>query len=161
MSQHYPTHLSTQGEKMNYRLMFTLNAIVAGIFGAAFLLFPQTLMRFFGVNDSVNVVAAILTARFFGGSLLVTAALLWFLQNGSEGLQKSEAAAMMVASIGGFVLTVMGMASLKVIRANGWIPLVIFVVLAAGYAYLVFGVSVSVSPSPSSAKTPSSAKKKK
>lgn len=146
---------------MNYRLMFTLNAIVAGVFGAAFLLFPQTLMLFFGVNDSVNVVAAILTARFFGGSLLVTAALLWFLQNGSEGLQKSEAAAMMVASIGGFALTIMGMASLKVIRENGWIPLVVFVVLAVGYAYLVFGVSVSVLPAPSSAKTPSLAKKKK
>ncbi|MDD2921367.1 MAG: hypothetical protein PHQ36_03705 [Anaerolineales bacterium] len=129
---------------MSYRLMFIVNAIAAAIFGAAFLFVPQTMMRFFGVNDSINVVAALVMARFFGGALMVIAALLWFLKDSVKNLQKTQSAVLMISSVGGFILTIVGMAASKVIRDMGWIPLTIYVVLALGYAYLVFGVSVSV-----------------
>lgn len=127
---------------MSYRLMFILNAIVAAVFGAAFLFVPHTFNLFFGVSDTT--IPAELMARFFGGSLMLIAALLWFLKDSAKDLQKTQAAVLMVSSVGGFILTIVGMTAPKVIRLMGWIPLTIYVILALGYAYLVFGVSVSV-----------------
>ena len=127
---------------MSYRLMFMINAIVCAVFGAVFLVAPKSILFFFDMTDAIVATQPI--ARFFGGALIVTAALLWFLQEGGKELQKTHAITMMVASIGGFILTIMGMFSDKVIRANGWIPLVVYFLFAVGYAYLVFGVKVTV-----------------
>lgn len=126
---------------MNYRLMFTLNAIVAAVFGALFLVAPKFSILFFGVSDSY--VSTQIVARFFGGAMLVTAAFLWFLKD-SMDMQKNTAITLLAASVTGFILAALGMFSDKVIRANGWVLLVIFLLFAMGYAYLVFGISVSV-----------------
>ncbi len=127
---------------MSYRLMFALNTIVAAVFGALFLLMPKFfLVEFFGVTDATIATQAVL--RFFGGGLIAAGILLWFIKD-SKDAQKPAAFTMLAASIGGFALTILGMVSDKVIRANGWIPLVIYIAFALGYAYLVFGVSVTV-----------------
>jgi hypothetical protein len=50
----------------------------------------------------------------------------------------------MVASAGGFILTLLGMFMYKVIRTTGWILVLAFLLFTVGYAYLVFRVSVKV-----------------
>jgi hypothetical protein len=58
---------------------------------------------------------------------------------------KVQAATMMIASLAGFVLVVMDLISKeRVLRFYGWIILLVYLFLAAGHAYLVFGVTVKV-----------------
>jgi len=126
---------------MNYRLMFTLNAIVAAVFGALFLAASKSILTLFGVTDAT--VATLVVARFFGGSLIAMGVLIWFLKDVKD-MQKNTAITLLAASVAGFILTILGMVSDKVIRSNGWVLLVIYALFALGYAYLIFGVSVSV-----------------
>jgi hypothetical protein len=128
---------------MNYRLMVILNVVVAAAAGVALVVAPQPFLQFFGVTDAYT--STLLIARFFGGALIVTAVLLWFLKDSTKELVKTEALTMMVASAAGAVLVVIDLVSKKgVLRSNGWIPLLIYLLLAAGYAYTIFGVTVKV-----------------
>jgi uncharacterized membrane protein YfcA len=86
--------------------------------------------------------------RFLGGSLLTAGLSLWFLQDIPAKKQKAVSFLLFAASIGGFVLSLFGMTSIGVLRANGWIPLVAFGLFALVYAYLTF-----LQPKPAPAKS--------
>lgn len=121
---------------MNYKLMFMINAVVAALFGVAFLVLPDFVFKQFA---SESYIAMVLLARFFGGTLLMSAVLMWFMTNADEELQRSVAFVLLAGAIGGFVLSLMGIAGASaVIRANGWVLLVIYVIFGLGYAYLLF-----------------------
>jgi len=121
---------------MNYRVMLILNAIVLAVFGAFFLILPQTALAQFGTEAYVST---LLVARFLGGAMLMSGIFIWFLKDIlDQKTQKSLEMAMLAGSVGGFVLTLIGMSSSGVIRANGWILLVITVVFSLGYAFLLF-----------------------
>jgi hypothetical protein len=126
---------------MNYRLMFTLNAIVAAVTGVLFVAAPSFFLTMFGFFDAS--VATQVVTRFYGGALAVTAVFIWLLSN-IPATQKNTAITLMVASAGGFILTLLGMFMYKVIRTNGWILVLAFLLFTVGYAYLVFRVSVKV-----------------
>ncbi len=128
---------------MSYRLMFLLNAVVAAAAGAALLAAPQPFLQFFGVSDAYT--STLVMSRFLGGALIVTAVLLWFLKDSAPEQIKPEAFTMMAASAGGAILVVMELFSKKnVLRENGWMLLLVFLALALGYAYIVFGVTIEV-----------------
>ena len=121
---------------MSYRILFTLNALVAAMLGGFFLILPESALTVFGTEVYV---AMLLAGRFIGGGFLMTGVLIWFLKDVSmESMQRNLAIALLGGSVGGFVLTLLGMTSSGVIRTNGWIPLVICVVFALGYAFLAF-----------------------
>ena len=130
---------------MSYRLMFIINAVVAAAAGLALLVSPVSLFNFFNMAGGGDTVGHVLLARFYGGTLIVIAALLWFLQDSHKETMKTESFAMMVLSLIGAVMMVMELTSkTPILRAYGWIILLIYLALAAGYAYLVFGVTVKV-----------------
>ena len=120
---------------MSYRIMLILNAIIVALFGAFFLIMPQTALSQF---RSDVYVSTLLMARFFGGAMLMSGIFIWFLKDVDQKTQKNLEIAMLAGSVGGFVLSLIGMASSGVIRANGWILLVITVVFSLGYAFLLF-----------------------
>lgn len=122
---------------MSYKLMFILNAIVAILFGAAFLVVPEAALAQFRTE---TYAATLLVSRFFGAALLTIGFLLWFAKDAAgESVQKGMGAVMFASAILGFVVTVMGTAGSKsVIRANGWVVMVIYLLLTLGYAYLLF-----------------------
>jgi hypothetical protein len=126
---------------MNYRLMFTINAIVAAAIGALLLAVSKSMLILFGITDATT--ATVVVTRFFGGSLVAAGVLIWFLKDVKD-MQRNTAITLLAASVVGFILTLLGMVSDKVIRSNGWVLLVIYFLFALGYAYLIFGVSVSV-----------------
>jgi len=116
------------------RILFILNAVVVALIGAFFLILPQTALDLFGTETYVPM---LLVARFFGGAMLMSGVFIWFLKDLiDEATQKNVAIALMAASVGTFVLILIGMAS--IIRTNGWIPLVISVLFAVGYAFALF-----------------------
>ena len=126
---------------MNYRLMFVVNAVVVAVFGALFLIMPDLTLTQFGVE---RYTATLFVARFFGGAMLMTAIFIWFAKEiGDARVQRSMAIALLASSVVGFILTIIGIASSSaVIRENGWVLLVIYILFSLGYGYLLSGIAI-------------------
>lgn len=120
---------------MSYRLMFIVNAVVLAIFGVLFMVMPEFVLAQF---KSEVYVATIYVTRFLGAALLMGGLLLWFLLDVPAKKQKLITFLMLAYSIGGFAMSLIGMTSVGVLRANGWALLVLFGVFALVYAYMLF-----------------------
>ncbi|MCP4141088.1 MAG: hypothetical protein GY755_12545 [Chloroflexi bacterium] len=122
---------------MNHKLMFTLNAIVALIFGFAFLLVPVLVLEMFGVE---TYVATVLFGRFFGVAMVALGLLLWFTKDiPDESMQKWMGISMFISAFLGLIVTVLGISPASgVIRANGWVIILTYLFFTLGYAYLIF-----------------------
>ncbi len=120
---------------MNYRFMFIINAVALAIFGVLFMIMPEFVLTQF---KSEVYVITLYVARFMGGVMLMGGTLLWFLLDLPVKKQKVIATLLLAYSIGGFVMSLLGMTSIGVLRANGWVLLVIFGIFALIYAYMLF-----------------------
>lgn len=120
---------------MNYRIMFLINAFLAVLLGLGFLAVPDRVLDQFGVD---GYAATKLLSQFFGTALLGLGLLLWFAKDVTdENLQKGMGIALLVGAVAGLAITVLGTTS-GVLRSNWWIAMVIYLLLGAAYAYLVF-----------------------
>lgn len=64
--------------------------------------------------------------------------LLWFAKDVTEAnLQKGMGSALLVGAAAGLIITIMGTIS-GILRANWWIAMVVYAILAVAYGYLVF-----------------------
>lgn len=133
---------------MSYQMMFIVNAVVLALFGGAFMIMPEFVLAQF---KSETYIATMYLARFMGGTLVLGGLLLWFLQDIVAKKQKIIAFLLLASSIGGFVLTLFGMTSIGVLRANGWVLLVIFGLFSLIYAYMLF---LQPKPAPAKASAP-------
>jgi hypothetical protein len=115
--------------------MFMVNAVILAVLGALLILMPEFVLNQF---KSEMYVITLFVVRFFGGTLLLAGLLLWFLQDISVKKQKVVALILAASSVGGFVLSLLGMTSFGVLRANGWVLLVIFGLFALIYGYMIF-----------------------
>ncbi len=120
---------------MSYPLMFIVNAVVLAVFGGAFLVMPEFVLTQF---KSEVYIATLYAVRFMGGALLLGGCLLWLMQELSAKKQKVVAFLLLAGSVGGFVMSLLGMTSIGVLRANGWVLLVLFGLFALVYGYMLF-----------------------
>ena len=129
---------------MNYRLMFMINAFLAVVLGLGFLIVPNRILGQFGVD---GYAATKLLSQFFGTAMLGLGLLLWFAKDVTDAnLQKGMGIALLVGAVGGLFITVMGTTS-GVLRANWWMALVVYAILGAAYAYLLFQKPKQLGPS--------------
>jgi len=85
-------------------------------------------------------------ARFFGAAMILAGFFIWAAKDiGDARMEKNMAIMLLVSSIAGFILTLVGMVGVDVIRANGWIPLVLHILFVLAYGYLVSGITVTAS----------------
>ncbi|MBV6394314.1 MAG: hypothetical protein KPEEDBHJ_03568 [Anaerolineales bacterium] len=125
---------------MTHRFMSTLNAVVLAAFGVMFLALPEFSLELFGVE---TYTATIFVARFFGAALALTGMVLWMAKDlGDARAAKTLTIMLLAGSVIGFILTLVGMVGVDVIRANGWILLVIHIIFALGYGYMLSGVTI-------------------
>jgi hypothetical protein len=115
--------------------MFIINSVALALFGVLFMIMPEFVLTQF---KSEVYVATLYVARFFGGALLMGGLLLWFLLDMPAKKQRLIAILLLAYSIGGFVMGLLGMTTIGVLRAYGWVLLVIFGVFAMTYAYMLF-----------------------
>lgn len=121
---------------MSYKLLFLLNALVALAIGLAFLFVPGMVLEQFKTEPYASTV---FVTRFFGFSTLMVGLVLWFAKDLTDpGAQKGLALAMLAGSVIGLILALVGMLGVKVIRVNGWIPVVLFMISALGYGSALF-----------------------
>lgn len=119
---------------MNYKVLFVLNALVAVLAGLVLLFVPATGLAQF--NMDARVTEQFLT-RALGAALVSLGLALWFAKDAGESAQRNLGMASLAGAVLGLVVTLIGAAS-KIIRVNSWIPIVIFVVFALGYAFMLF-----------------------
>jgi hypothetical protein len=122
---------------MSYRLLFLVNAFVAFALGLGFLIVPALALDQFGVEQYASTK---LVSQFFGTTLLALGLMLWFAKDVSDaGQQKGMSVALLLGAVAGLVVTVIGISPASgVIRSNGWIAILIYVLFALGYGFLVF-----------------------
>jgi hypothetical protein len=122
---------------MTYKFLFVLNALVALVFSLGFLFKPDAVLPFFGVTE--QYASTIWVARFFGSALFALSLVLWFAKDAEENVQKGTSWGLFISSLVGLVLTVMASVSATaVLRKNSWIPIVVYILFALGYAFMLF-----------------------
>jgi hypothetical protein len=124
---------------MNYRVAFTINAIVVALFGVGLLFLPDFVLTQFGASEGYVIV--IYLCRILGGALVLLAWFLWMLKDMANAkLQRTIALGLLGFAAAGFVFSIMGMSreSIGVLRNNGWVLLVAYGLFALIYGYMLF-----------------------
>lgn len=125
---------------MNYRFMFIINAIGLALFGVIFLVMPEFALTLF---DTETYAATVFVARFLGGAMIMAGVFIWLAKELTDARTgKTMVIVLLISSIVGFILTLIGIVSVNVIRANGWILLVLHILFVLGYGYLLSGVAI-------------------
>lgn len=120
---------------MSYKVIFVINALVAVVFGIAFLVVPTIALRQFGVDEYASTK---LILQFFGTGLLTIGLLTWFAKDVVDAnVQKGMGVAMLIGSLAGLVMSIIGVATGSV-RILGWLVIVIYAVFTLAYGFLLF-----------------------
>ena len=120
---------------MKFSTWLTIAAVVAVVFGLAFVLVTGPLLSVYGITLDK---AGTLVAQLFGASLLGFAVLNWF----ARGVTDREARqAILLANLAsdavGFVMALIGQLA-GVANALGWSTVALYLLLALGFAYFQF-----------------------
>jgi hypothetical protein len=121
---------------MKLSLWFTINAVIAVLFGLGFVLMPAQVLSLYAV---VLPVEGLYVARLFGGSLLGFGIITWMLRNSAPASVEVRGVllGLFVSELLGFVFSLyyqlQGMAN-----SLGWLTVVIYLVLGLGFAYFYF-----------------------
>lgn len=120
---------------MNYRSIFLLNALIAVLLGLGLLAVPGAVLTQFGVD---GYAATRLVSQFFGTASLAIGLVLWFAKDLTDAqLQKGMGVGMLVGAVAGLVISLVGTTS-GILRSNGWVAMLIYLLLGLAYGYLVF-----------------------
>ncbi len=120
---------------MKVSTLFTINAIVAVVFGLVFVLAPAWTLSLYGItsNDPLNYVG-----QLFGASLLSFAVITWLARNATASPARGAIVlALFIGDAIGFVVSLI--AQMKgYANALGWSTVAIYLLLALGFGYLQF-----------------------
>jgi len=120
---------------MTLRRLFAINLFLALFFGLSCALLPRESCAAYGLTANT---AALWTTRLLGGSLLGFATLMWFgWRSATEATRRAIAFALLVQDSIGFVASLEAQGSHEM-TALGWSNLVLYGLLALGYAYCLF-----------------------
>jgi hypothetical protein len=114
---------------------FVVVAVVSALFGLGFLLIPDQLASWYGAttNDLASMMG-----RFFGSALIAVAIIVFMARDlGASPALTGVLWGGLVLSVIDALLTLWGTAA-GVFDALGWVTVIIDVLLAAGFAYLLF-----------------------
>ena len=120
---------------MNLKNLFTINAIVAILFGLGFLLVPDTAMSLYGLDLSAG---GLIVAQYLGSAYVGLAALMW-LQRTKEHTDARRAVVLGLLThfVVGLVVSVISALSGE-LNALGWLNVLIFLFFTLGYGYFQF-----------------------
>ena len=115
--------------------LFVVNAVIAGLFGLAFVFAPAQLLAQYGLVVDAGFG---LVAQLFGAALVGYAILTWLVRKvGDSEARRAIVLALFISDGVAFVLALM--AQLKgLVNTLGWSTVAIYLVLALGFAYFQF-----------------------
>ncbi len=121
---------------MNLKNLLMINAILAWLFGLAFVLMPADTLGIYGLI--ILPVASILMARLFGGALLGLGTISWFAQSSGDSDARSAILLGFIVADGvGFFIAFMAQLD-GVVNNFGWSTVAIYLLIGLGFAYYRF-----------------------
>jgi hypothetical protein len=115
--------------------LFGINAVIAGLFGLAFVFAPARLLAQYGlaVDPGFGLIA-----QLFGAALIGYAILTWQARNAGESdARRAIVFALFVADGVAAVIALMGQLR-GFVNSLGWSTVVIYLLLGIGFAYFYF-----------------------
>ena len=120
---------------MKLSILFTINAIVAVVFGLALVLVAATFMSLYGITLSPG---GLIIARLFGAALLGYAVLTWFARDAKDSdARRAIVLALFIGDVVGFIVALLGQLS-GAVNTLGWSTVAIYLLLALGFGYFQF-----------------------
>jgi hypothetical protein len=120
---------------MNIRNLFTVSAIVAGLFGLAFVLVPGPLTELYGIELSDG---GLYVGRLLGAAFLMFAVLTWQSRDAQDSTARQAIIlALLVGFVVGFVVSLVGQFN-NIVNALGWTTVAIYLLFSVGYGYFQF-----------------------
>jgi hypothetical protein len=133
---------------MKLRTLLIINAVVAAVFGLAFVLVPSQVASQYGIEGTA---ALDYMGRLFGAALIGYAVLTWLARNANESTARTAIVlALLIGNGVGFVVALISQIN-EVVNALGWSSVAIYLLLALGYGYFQFAA-----PAPQEAPRPAS-----
>ena len=122
---------------MTYKNFLTFASVVAFIFGLGFVLMPAQLVQFYNVTLNEG---GILIAQLFGATLLGFGVLNWSARSFGEGeATRAVLTANLATDAVGVIFSLIGqLGGVPGVNALGWSTVLLYLILAAGFAYLRF-----------------------
>ncbi|MBF8284526.1 MAG: hypothetical protein HW378_3441 [Anaerolineales bacterium] len=120
---------------MKLSTWLTIAAVVAVVFGLAFVLVTGPLLSFYGITLDK---AGTLVAQLFGAALIGFAVLNWFARGVTDReAQRAILLGNLASDTVGFVMALIGQLA-GVANALGWSTVALYLLLALGFAYFQF-----------------------
>ena len=120
---------------MKLSSLMTVNAVIAGLFGIAFVGAPARVLAMYGITVDAPFA---LVAQLFGAALLGYALLTWAARNaGPSDARGAIVFALFVSDAIAFVVSLIAQTR-HVVNQMGWSTVAIYLVLALGFAYFQF-----------------------
>ena len=120
---------------MRLKNLFAVNAVIAGLFGLAFVFAPAALLARYGLTLDAQFAVV---AQLFGAALIGYAILTWSVRNAGESeARRAIVLALFVSDAIAFVLALI--AQLRgLVNSLGWSTVAIYLLLGIGFAYFLF-----------------------
>jgi hypothetical protein len=125
---------------MKLRTLMVINAVIAGLFGIAFLIVPWQVLSLYGVQPSpvLNYLG-----QLFGAALFTFAVLSWEARKAvASDARKAIVWALFIGDGIGFIVALMGQLN-HVVNALGWLTVAIYLLLVVGFGYFNYAKSSS------------------
>ncbi len=120
---------------MKLSTLMRINAVVAAVFGIAFVLVPGQVLSLYGPDTTA---ALKYTGQLFGAALVSFAVLTWSARNAENSeARRAIVLALFVGDAVGFVLALIGQLG-NVVNSLGWSTVAIYLLLAVGFGYFQF-----------------------
>ena len=120
---------------MKLNNLMVINAIVAALFGIAFVLVPAQVIQLYGitVDAPLKYVGQLLGASFVGFAFLT-----WLARNATDSdARRAIVLALFVSDGVGFVVALIGQLA-GVVNSLGWLNVAIYLLFALGFGYFQF-----------------------
>ena len=130
---------------MRLNTLLVINAVVAAVFGIAFVLVPTQVMSLYGAEVSA---ALKYTGQLFGAALMAFAVLSWSARNAADSeARRAIVLALFIGDLVGLVVAFLGQLG-GVVNALGWSTVVLYLLLTLGFGYFQFFKPVSQAAPP-------------
>ena len=120
---------------MKLSTLLIINAVVAALFGIAFVLVPGQVVSLYGLEATatLNYAGQLLGAAFVGFAVLT-----WSARNANDSTaRRAIVLALFIGNAAGFAVALRGQVD-NVVGALGWSTVAIYLLLAIGYGYFQF-----------------------
>lgn len=125
---------------MKLSTLMVINAVVAAVFGIAFVLVPGKVIPLYGSAADAPLKSM---GQLFGAALITLAILTWTARNASDSeARRSIVLALFLGHIVGFIVSLLAQLA-GVYNALGWSTVVIYLLLVLGFGYFQFSKPAS------------------